>query len=188
MLKVPRETRERRKWDSPTRSENQERFYRELMATDELPSPPEIAQRVMVAVNREDSNANKLSQLIARDQSLTARLLRLANSAFFAVRAHVTSIPQAVTLLGFMRVRDIALGLSVWGAFDIRDPLARRYRQRLWSHTAAVAAAAKLIAERTGADPAEAFDVAGARLLDHGRFSAGRFRAFGHDDDAEARA
>src|SRR2546427_1015625 len=87
-------------WDAPERSAAQERFYRELMSAQQLPSPPEVAQRMLVAVNREDVRVGDLAKLIARDQSLTAALLRLANSAFFALRTRVTSIPQAVTLLG----------------------------------------------------------------------------------------
>ena len=147
----------RQGWDAPERSAAQERFYRELMAAEQLPSAPQIAQRMLVAVNREDSSTSELAALIARDQSLTARLLRLANSAFFAIRTRVTSVGQAVTLLGFVRVRDIALGLSVWGALDAKDPAGRRYRRRMWIHSATVAATAKALCERTAGDAATAF-------------------------------
>src|SRR5882724_4219359 len=127
------------------------------MAQDTLPSAPEIAQRMLVTVNRENARIDDLAKLIVRDQALAARLLRLANSAFFALRCKVTSIPHAVTLLGFQRVRDLALGLSVWGALDKDDPAARRYRRRMWIHTSTVAATAKVLAERTGADGGTAF-------------------------------
>src|SRR5437667_11741298 len=98
-------TTRRTGWDTPERSAVQERFYRELMAVDRLPSAPEIAQRLLVAINREDTHIGHLTTLIVRDQSLTARLLRLANSAFFSIRTRVTSIQQATTLLGFAPVR-----------------------------------------------------------------------------------
>jgi len=157
--------------DAPTRSPAQERFYRELMAADQLPSPPEVAQRMLVAVNREDARTDDLTRLIARDQSLTAALLRLANSAFFAIPTRVTSIPQAVTLLGFGRVRDLVLGLSIWTALDGKDPLGREYRRRMWMHTAMVAAAAKTLAERTGGDGGTAF--AAGLLHDVGKLILG---------------
>src|SRR5205823_2584398 len=162
-------TRRREGWDTPERSPAQERFYRELMAVDRLPSVPEIAQRLLVAINREDAHVGHLTALIVRDQSLTARLLRLANSAFFSIRTRVTSIQQATTLLGFARVRDLVLGLSVWGALEGKGPGARRWRRTLWSHTSLVAAAAKTLAERTGGDSGAAFatgllhDVASSR-------------------------
>jgi len=164
-------TRRREGWDAPERSPAQERFYRELMAVDRLPSVPEIAQRLLVAINREDAHVGHLTALIVRDQSLTARLLRLANSAFFSIRTRVTSIQQATTLLGFARVRDLVLGLSVWGALEGKGPGARRWRRTLWSHTSLVAAAAKTLAERTGGDSGAAF--ATGLLHDVGKLALG---------------
>jgi putative nucleotidyltransferase with HDIG domain len=150
-------SRPRGEWDTPSRSAALERFYRDLMAVDKLPSPPEIAQRMLVAVNHESTDVRRLADIIARDQSAAARLLRLANSAFFAIRTKVTSIHQAVTLLGFGRVRDLVVGLSVWNALGAKSPAGRRYRSALAAHSATVAAACKLLAERTGGDGPTAF-------------------------------
>src|SRR5437899_1766032 len=94
----------RRTWDAPQRSPAQERFYRQLMALDQLPSAPEVAQRMLTLLGGDDSGVQEVTDLILRDPSLTARLLRLANSALFAIRTRVTSIPQAVTMLGYARV------------------------------------------------------------------------------------
>jgi putative nucleotidyltransferase with HDIG domain len=168
---APAQPAKRRTWDAPVRSQVQERFYRGLMSAQQLPSAPEIAQKMLVTVNRDDVTVGHLAALIARDQSLTARLLRLANSAFFALRTRVTSIPQAVTLLGFARVRNLVLGLSVWTAFDANDPAGRRYRRRMWTHTSMVAATAKMLVERTGGDSATAF--AAGLLHDVGKLVLG---------------
>src|SRR5262245_47646976 len=108
----------RRAWDAPERSPALETFSRALMAVEEPPSAPEIARRTLSTVNRDTASLNDLATLIARDQALAARLLRIANGAFYAVRGKVTSIPQAVTMLGFARVRDLVLSLSVWGALE----------------------------------------------------------------------
>jgi putative nucleotidyltransferase with HDIG domain len=147
----------RRVWDGPTRSPALEKFYRELMVVEKLPSAPEIARRTLVTVNRDDASLQDLSVLIARDQALAARLLRIANGVFFAVRGKVTSISQAVTLLGFERVRDLVLSLSVWGALEGSSATARGFRKRLWLHSSMVAAAARMLAERTHRDEANAF-------------------------------
>jgi putative nucleotidyltransferase with HDIG domain len=147
----------RESWDTADKSPALERFYRELMAVEKLPSAPEVAQQMIAAVNREDVDTRRLTALIARDQALTARLLRLANSAFFAVRSKATTVQQAVTLLGFTRVRDIVLGLSVWSALDAKSAAGRRWRTTLWTHSASVASASKLLAERAGLDGGAAF-------------------------------
>jgi putative nucleotidyltransferase with HDIG domain len=144
-------------WDSAPRSPTLERFYRELMAVDELPSSPEVAQKMLVTINRETASTRELAALIGRDQALAARLLRLANSSFFATRARIDSIQQAVTLLGFARVRDIVLGLSVWGALDRKSTSGRRYRKLLWRHAATVAGAAKKLGDLAGLDGGQAF-------------------------------
>lgn len=150
-------TARRRVWDTPSRSPALEKFYRELMAVDKLPSAPEIARRTLATINRDNASLNDLATLIARDQALAARLLRIANGAFFAVRGRVTSIPQALTLLGFARVRDLVLSLSVWGALEGSSATARRFRRRLWTHSSMVAAAARMLAQRTNRDDAGAF-------------------------------
>ncbi|HXJ33322.1 MAG TPA: HDOD domain-containing protein [Candidatus Eisenbacteria bacterium] len=150
-------TQRRRVWDAPSRSPTLEKFYRELMAVEKLPSAPEIARRTLTTVNRDNANLNDLAKLIQRDQALAARLLRIANGALFAVRNRVSSIHQAVTLLGFARVRELVLGLSVWGALEGSTPTIRRFRKRLWVHSSMVAAAAKMLAERTNGDEAGAF-------------------------------
>ena len=143
-------------WDGAPSTPQQERFYRELMSADRLPSPPELAQKMLAAVERDDVSAGQLTALISRDPVVSAHLLRMANSAFIGIRSRVTTITHAVTLLGFARVRDIVIGLSVWGRFGGKGPGAA-YRKTIWLHSAMVAAAAKKLVERAGGDGGTAF-------------------------------
>jgi putative nucleotidyltransferase with HDIG domain len=149
----------RRAWDAPARSPAQEKFYRELMAVEKLPSAPEIARKTLATVNRDNVNLADLSRLIERDQALAARLLRIANSALFAFRSRVSSIQQAVTLLGLGRVRELVLGLSVWGALGEggSSAAARRFRKKMWVHSSMVAAAAKMLSLRVRGDEGAVF-------------------------------
>ena len=63
-------TPHRRTWDGPPRTPALERFYRELMAVEKLPSAPEIARKTLATVNRDTASLNDLAALIARDQAL----------------------------------------------------------------------------------------------------------------------
>jgi putative nucleotidyltransferase with HDIG domain len=148
----------RRTWDAPARSPAQEKFYRELMAVEKLPSAPEIARKTLATVNRDNVNLIDLAKLIERDQALAARLLRIANGALFAFRSRVSNIQQAVTLLGLGRVRDLVLGLSVWGALGDGSSVAgRKFRKKMWVHSSMVAAAAKMLSERVRNDEGATF-------------------------------
>jgi len=127
-----------------------ERFYRQITDRDDLPTIPEVARHLMMAVNRETTTPRQLASLIGRDQSLAVKLLRLANSAFFGLQRTVTDLGQAVTLLGFGSVRDLVMTLSLWGAIGNGDPVTLKRRKPLWIHCASVAAASKLLAKRVG--------------------------------------
>jgi putative nucleotidyltransferase with HDIG domain len=104
----------------------------------------------MVAVNRETTTAKALGALLSRDQALAAKLLRLANSAFFALPRRVSDLGHAVTLLGFGAVRDLVMTLSLWGSLGDSDPTTRRRRKALWMHCATVGAISKILAKKIG--------------------------------------
>lgn len=141
------------------------------MAVDKLPTAPEIAQKMLVLVNKDDVDFRALASMIEKDPSLAARLLRLANSALFAARSKVSSVNQAVMMLGAKRVRELVLGLSVWGALDPKSVNGKRYRKQLWTHAATVAGTARVLATWGGYDGSEAFS--GGLLHDIGKLVLG---------------
>ncbi len=159
-----------RTWDPPAGSPELERLYRQLMATPELAAAPEIAFRLLSLVDV-DTPFREVTSIVGSDQVLTARLLRLANSAFFAFRGRVTRVSEAVTLLGFSRVRELALTLSVWGRVEAPNLPGRSTRRTLWMHSAVVAAATKALAGTLGSDQGQAY--AAGLLHDIGKLVLG---------------
>lgn len=145
--------------EATTQTATLERFREELLAVHQLPAAPEIIQRILDLMSREETNGNELAALVSRDPSLSARMLGLANSPFFAPAKAITTIPQALMLLGFSHVRDIVVGLSLWESLEAKDARARKRRQALWLHSVTVAGAARQLAERTGSDGGLAFAV-----------------------------
>jgi HD-like signal output (HDOD) protein len=85
-------------------------FRRILDSIKQLPSPPEICLAVTEAARNETTTLLKLQELAESDIALSARLLQVANSAFFGVRGRVTSVRRAISLLGFATVETLALG------------------------------------------------------------------------------
>ena len=151
-----------------------QQFRAEVVARKNLPTIPTVLAKILQLVDSENSNGKELITIIERDQALTGKMLRLANSAFFGQSRRVATIPRAVVLLGFSTVRNLALGVKVWDALG--SGIARNRLEELWLHAVAVAAATKAVVARTRAgDPDEAFTA--ALLHDVGRLViAMRFR------------
>ena len=131
------------------------RLRAEIINAKDLPTIPVLLTRILAVVDGERSSVRDLVDVMQRDQALTARVLRLANSGFFGYSRQVASVSRAVMLLGFSTVRNLALGVKVWETLVVERGLSLA---DLWGHSALVAAAARQIAQRTrAADPEEVF-------------------------------
>lgn len=93
---------------------------RKLQRLHQLPPMPETAIRIMHLTSDPDSNVFQLAELIERDPSLAAQVMRYARSALFAYRGDLSSVKDAVNIvLGFDRVAQLAMGISAAKAFNI---------------------------------------------------------------------
>lgn len=104
-----------------------------------------------------NANSNDLVRVVSADPALSARIIRIVNSAFYGVRTPVTSLNTAVNVLGFGAIKNIALAASLTRTF--RGTKDAEFDPRaVWTHSVAVAAAAQLIAARTRTiDASDAF-------------------------------
>ncbi|MEX2446918.1 MAG: HDOD domain-containing protein [Dehalococcoidia bacterium] len=82
----------------------------------ELRPLPSVAVRVLEIAESEHFSAHELAQAIASDAALTARMLRLANSAYYGFPRRISTVRDAVVLLGFRAVRSATLATCVIGA------------------------------------------------------------------------
>jgi len=133
-------------------------FFNRIETSTNLPSLPHILVKLIEVCNREPDTIKEISQIINKDASLSARLLRLVNSAYYGLPNRVTGIDHALLLLGTNAVKNIAISASVFQAFD-RAKDSSIFRLKLfWWHSLMCATLAKLIAEKTSYPaPDEAF-------------------------------
>ncbi|MDO8252776.1 MAG: HDOD domain-containing protein [Rhodoferax sp.] len=82
-----------------------------------LPSLPTVVIELLASMDQDDVNIDALSEKIAQDQALTAKTLRLANSSFYGMANQVTSIHEAIAILGFRTVRGVATTAALIGTF-----------------------------------------------------------------------
>jgi two-component system, cell cycle response regulator len=134
-----------------------EHLLQAILASDELPTLPSVATKLISLTAREDATLADISELVARDMSLSARILKVSNSAFYSFPQQIGSISQAVSILGMNAVRSLVLSFSFLSIKQGRSPNHFDFEQ-FWRQSLAAAVAAKLILEKVaGANTDEIF-------------------------------
>jgi diguanylate cyclase (GGDEF)-like protein len=135
-------------------------LFGNLKAAKRLPSPPGAALRVLELCRQDDADMREISRVIASDPVLAGRLLKFANSPLAGIAREVTSIREALLLLGLRTVKLTALGFSV--ASPGQDSRCPGFDLKIfWAASCMRAAIARWLAPRfPEVDREEAFTVA----------------------------
>lgn len=112
-------------------------------------------------INDPASSANDLVNIIEKDPPLTARILRMVNSAYYGIGKRINAIKQAVVRLGFNTVKELALTQKVCQLYEEGDEVGTFSRKGLWKHSMAVALIGKLIYRREYRDRGDSIYTAG---------------------------
>jgi HD-like signal output (HDOD) protein len=123
-----------------------------------LPVISPVVQDLLATLGNEDFHIEALAQLISRDAVITARLLQLANSAYFELPQAISTVSQAVHHLGFVNVRSTVIRIGLMSSFSQLDA---QIAQQFWRHSLHMAAAA----QHWAALPAVQFDSELAHVL-----------------------
>ncbi|MDA1000193.1 MAG: HDOD domain-containing protein [bacterium] len=134
---------------------------------DKVPTLPHIFHRLNEAVNDPRSSMRDIAGIISTDQSLSARLLRIANSAFYGFPSRIETISRAVTIIGTQQLRDLALATSIVETFS-GLPIKLVDMSSFWRHSIASGITARIMANYHRESNIERFFVAGL-LHDIGR-------------------
>lgn len=112
----------------------------------ELPASPAIVSAVMGMTSDLDANVTDISRVLAADQSLTAKVLKLSNSSFYGRSKEVKSLHEAILILGFFTVRSMVIATSTHRMFNGGESQAAQ--GKLWRHTLSAAIAARQVASQ----------------------------------------
>jgi len=128
---------------------NSENFQQEIYSKiEELPTLPIVSQKILEIIDNVKTNVSDLTEVIYSDPSLTAKILKVANSAYYGFPQEITTLERAVPLLGFSAVKSLALSLSVLKIL----PSSKKHDSKffnpegLWHHSLGVALCMKEIA------------------------------------------
>ena len=145
------------------------KFLKKLAGIKEIPTLPEVMQDVISVLASSESSARDLAAILSKDQSLCSKILKIANSAFFAQSRRIIEIDDAVVLLGFDSVAQLMLATTVLktsgpmhsnGGFDVYG---------FWEHSIATAMAGKAIARKIGVSLEEKVAYTAGLLHDIGK-------------------
>ncbi|OPZ99926.1 MAG: hypothetical protein BWY71_00876 [Planctomycetes bacterium ADurb.Bin412] len=126
--------------------------------TVEIATLPEVTLRIIEVVQDPRSTAHDLHKIVSNDPALSARVLRVVNSAFYGLPGQIGSIDRAIMMLGLNAVKNIAIAASLAKMFKKGAICDDFTGKDLWTHSVAVGATNKLITNAIGlALPDEAF-------------------------------
>jgi putative nucleotidyltransferase with HDIG domain len=107
---------------------------------------PAVALRVIEVTADPKSSANDLMQIIGPDVSLTAKILKIANSPFYGLTREISSLQHAVTVLGFKEIRNLVISTVAFESFKNLNQNGKFDISKFWRHSFYCALAAKIIA------------------------------------------
>ena len=121
-----------------------------LAAIGEIATLPEVTVKIIEVVEDPKGTARDLHEVIKRDPALSAKVLKVVNSAFYGLPGQVASVDRAIVLLGLSAVKNIAIAASISRMFKGAKATDAFDAKALWRHSLAVGVAAKMISTAAG--------------------------------------
>ncbi len=149
---------------NPVPTGNRERYLKKIQAyIARMPSLSTTVTKVLETCNDPRASANDLQRIISLDPVLTARVLKLINSAYYSLGVPITSLARAIVMLGLNTVKNLALSFAILENLRSDGSLHVFSSDEFWTHSLCVGVIAKSIAAVKGDTPQglEAFFVAG---------------------------
>jgi putative nucleotidyltransferase with HDIG domain len=119
---------------------------------------PQVVHQIIHLTSNPNASAKDLERLISIDQGMSMRVLNTVNSAYYGFSRKIASIKDAVVLLGFKAVRNLAMTVSMFDLFVGKTDRQNLRRGKWWRHSIDTALCARLIASQVaGVSPDEAY-------------------------------
>lgn len=117
----------------PRTAEFSERLQDLVKRIHSLPTLPQVVSRMVAAMGNPKTSASDIERIISTDQAITAKILKLVNSSFYGFPRRIGSVCEAVVMLGFNTVRNLAITCSLFQSFKGRQWRDFDHR-RFWDH------------------------------------------------------
>jgi HD-like signal output (HDOD) protein len=121
-----------------------------------LPTAPKVVEELISSFDDPDVSVEAISSKLSLDPVLSAKLLRLANSAYYHVSRRIGNVEDAVRMLGFVTVRTLVISSGLVGGFKTVPGMDLK---RFWRYSLHTAVAAKWLARKVGVNTDLAFTI-----------------------------
>ncbi len=116
-----------------------------ILNAKDLPAMPHVASKVLELAGNPDTTAAKLQQVIADDQAMAARILKIANSALYGCSRKIKTLTDAIVMLGFNTIRSLVVTSAARNMY-IKSGKTMGLKERLlWEHSIGCAIACRIL-------------------------------------------
>lgn len=127
----------------------------------EIATLPQVTVKIIQVVENPKATARDLHEIIRVDPALSARILKVVNSAFYGLPGQISNMDRAIVLLGLSAVKNIAIAASMTQMFSTGSTVEGFSGNEVWKHSIAVAVACRLLTAAQGRPAVEESFLAG---------------------------
>lgn len=132
-----------------SQNESQAIITTALSQIGDIATLPAVTVKIIEIVENSKSTARDLHEVIKNDIALSSKVLKVVNSAFYGLPGQIASVDRAIMLLGLSAVKNIAIASSIARMFKGEQITDQFSAADLWTHSVAVAVAARSLAQAT---------------------------------------
>ena len=112
-----------------------------------LPTPPIVFHQIQKVINDPNVSAEQIATILSEDPAMSAKVLRLTNSAFYGLSREIESVKHAVVIIGLEAIKNLVLSASVLDMFKGKS-LDSDFQEKFWRHSLATAFGCRLVAKK----------------------------------------
>ena len=118
-----------------------------IMNTRDLPAMPHVASKVLELSADPSTSAKQLQQVISDDQAMTARILKIANSAMYSCSRKIKTLTEAIVMLGFNSIRSLVVTSAARNLYQTSNKRMGLKERLLWEHSIGTAFGCRLLVQ-----------------------------------------
>jgi putative nucleotidyltransferase with HDIG domain len=124
---------------------NSARYQKQIASILELPTLPNVVMKIMEILEDPRTTAKRLTETMELDPALAGKILKLVNSAYYGLRNRISSVRQAIVILGFATIKSIAISASVLDMFGS----SQLDKEGFWMHCLGTASLSRYLGRKT---------------------------------------